>query len=148
MNGLIKTTLRYSLFMLLILFGKLAHADFYIVVNANNPQQNMTKKEVVNLFMGRSRGFSNGDFALVFDLPRDDPNSAAFYKALTGWSMAQVNSYWSRLMFSGQSMPPQPLPNEKAMIDILKRNPSGIGWLSEAPEDDSLRAILVLKELP
>lgn len=128
------------------MFGKMAHADFYIVLHASNPQESMTKKEVVNLFMGRSRGFPNGGFALVFDLPRDDPNSADFYKALTGWSMSQVNSYWSRLMFSGQSMPPQPLPNEKAMIEILKRNPSGIGWLSKAPEDNSLRTILVLKD--
>ena len=100
------------------------------------------------MFMGRSRSFGNGEFALVFDLPRDNPRRAAFYLALTGMSPAQVNSYWARLMFSGQSMPPQPLPDETSMIDIVKRNPSALGWLSKEPTDKQLRTLLVLKESP
>ncbi|WP_041713835.1 hypothetical protein [Paraglaciecola sp. T6c] len=124
-----------------------ARADFYIVAHSSNQQQSLSQKEAVNLFMGRSRAFANGEFALVFDLPRSKPVSGAFYRALTGLSMAQVNSYWSRLMFSGQNMPPQPLPNERAMIDIIKRNPSAIGWLTSVPKDENLRVLLILKEL-
>lgn len=123
-----------------------AHADFYLVVRADNAQRTLTQKEAVDLFMGRSRSFSNGEFALVFDLPRDSPQRAAFYQELTGMSPAQVNSYWSRLMFSGQSMPPQPLPDETAMVEIVKRNPSAIGWLTTAPTDRQLRTLLVIKE--
>jgi hypothetical protein len=129
-------------------FAGHAHADLYIVVHAGNPLRSLTQKEAVDLFMGRSRAFANGDFALIFDLPRDSPQRTAFYLALTGMSQAQVNSYWSRLMFSGQSMPPQPLPDETAMIDIVKRNPSAIGWLSKEPTDKQVRTVLVLKESP
>lgn len=125
-----------------------ACADFYVVVQSGNAQKSLTEKEAVELFMGRSREFANGDFALVFDLPRDSPQRAAFYKALTGMSAAQVNSYWSRLMFSGQSMPPQALPDEQAMVSIVKRNPSAIGWLAKEPNDKGLRVLLVLKEVP
>ena len=121
-----------------------AHADFYLVVQVNNPQHTLSQKEAVDLFMGRNRAFANGDFALVFDLPRDNPQRAAFYQALTGMNPAQVNSYWSRLMFSGQSMPPQPLPDETARADIVKRNPSALG---KEPVDRQLRVLLVLKEL-
>ena len=123
-----------------------ARADFYIVVHAGNPQRALTQKEAVDLFMGRSRAFANGDFALMFDLPRDHPRRAAFYQALTGMSVAQVNSYWSRLMFSGQSAPPQALPDEAAMTGILKRNPSALGWLSKEPADAGLRTLLVIRE--
>lgn len=98
--------------------------------------------------MGRRRAFDNGDFALVFDLPRGAETRDAFYLSLTGMSPAQVNSYWSRLMFSGQSMPPQALPDESAMVDIIKRNPSAVGWLSKEPADKSLRTLLVLKAEP
>ena len=123
-----------------------ARADFYIVVHATNPQRTLTQKEAVDLFMGRSRAFANGDFALIFDLPRDNPRRAAFYQSLTGMSVAQVNSYWSRLMFSGQSAPPQSLPDETAMIGILRRNPSALGWLSKEPTEPGLRTVLVIKE--
>jgi len=123
-----------------------AHADIFVVVPAASAVKSMTQKEVVDLYMGRSRAFAGGDFALPFDLPRDHPGRAAFYQALTGMGPAQINSYWSRLMFSGQVMPPQPLPGEAAMADLVKRNPSAIGYLLQEPTDKGLRVVLVLKE--
>jgi hypothetical protein len=125
-----------------------AHADFYIIVAADNHQKDLTQGEAINLFMGRTRAFTNGHFAQVFDLPRDNPNRLGFYRALTGMSLAQVNSYWARLMFAGQSMPPQALPDEAAMIDLVKHNQNGIGWISVAPTDKGLRALLILKDAP
>ena len=127
-------------------FAHRAHADFYIVVQVNNPQPALTKEQAVDLYMGRVRAFANGDFALVLDLPRSSPKHAAFYWSLTGMTPAQVNSYWSRLMFSGQTLPPQPLPDEATMIDIVKHNSSAIGWLSREPADKQLRTLLVIKE--
>lgn len=131
---------------LLALASLPAQADFHLVVNATNPVHALTQRQAVELYMGRSRSFPGGDFALVFDLPRDHPRRAAFYRALTGMSAAQVNSYWSRLMFAGQSMPPQPLPDEAAMLDLVRRNPSALGWLEHAPADKGLRVVLVLKD--
>lgn len=128
--------------------GGCAHADYYIVVNSSSSVTELTPKGVVDLYMGRARAFPNGDVALVFDLPRDDPKRAGFYTALTGMNPSQVNSYWSRLMFSGQSMPPQSMPDEATLIDIVKRNPSAIAWLSSEPSNPKLRTVLVIKELP
>jgi hypothetical protein len=131
-----------------LLHAPSVRADFYVVVQANNPQPALTKKQALDLFMGRSRSFTNGDFALIFDLAHSNPKRAAFYRSLTGMSLAQINSYWSRLMFSGQSMPPQPLPDEATMAEIVKRNPNALGWLSSEPTDKQLRVVLVLKEAP
>ena len=125
--------------------GASARADIYVVVPATSPVHAMTQKEVVDLYMGRSRAFPGGDIALPFDLPRDNPGHAAFYEALTGLGQAQINSYWSRLMFSGQTMPPPALPTEAAMADVVKRNPSAIGYLLQEPTDKALHVVLVLK---
>jgi hypothetical protein len=148
MAAMLRRLLRIAWPLLLLATAVSARADFYIVVHASNPQRSLTQKEAVDLFMGRSRAFANGDFALIFDLPRDHPRRAAFYQALTGMSVAQVNSYWSRLMFSGQSVPPQSLPDEAAMASILRRNPSALGWLSREPGEPGLRVVLVIKESP
>jgi hypothetical protein len=123
-----------------------AHADVFVVVPATSAVKTMTQKEVVDIYMGRARAFAGGEFALPFDLPRDHPGRAVFYQALTGMGPAQINSYWSRLMFSGQVMPPQPLPSEAAMADLVKRNPSAIGYLLQEPADKGLHVVLVLKE--
>jgi hypothetical protein len=129
-----------------LLWAAPVRADIFLIVQAANPLKALTQKEAVDLYTGRSRAFGNGEFALMFDLPRDSPQRAAFYQALTGMSLAQINSYWSRLMFSGQTMPPQGLPNEQAMVDIVRRNPSAIGYLTQEPSDKTVRVVLVLKE--
>jgi hypothetical protein len=49
-------------------------------------------------------------------------------------------------MFSGQTMPPQPLPSEATVLDVVKRNPSAIGYLGQEPGDAGVRVVLVLKE--
>lgn len=123
-----------------------AQADVYVVVPATSTVKSMTQKEVVDLYMGRTRAFPGGEFALPFDLPREHAGRAAFYLALTGMGPAQVNSYWSRLMFSGQTMPPQSVADEAAMIDIVKRTPGAVGWVRKEPADKQLRVLLVLKE--
>jgi len=121
-----------------------ARAEVYLVVHAASPIQSLTRKEAIDLFTGRTRAFPNGDFAELFDLPRDSRQRALFYRTLTGMSLAQINSYWSRLMFSGQNMPPQPLATEQAVIETLRRNPGALGYLTVAPVDPGLRTVLVL----
>ena len=37
-------------------------------------------------------------------------------------------------------------PAETAMVEIVKRNPSAIGWLTKATTDRQLRTLLVIKE--
>ena len=96
--------------------------------------------------MGRNRAFRNGDFAQVYDLPRDSVQRAEFYQHLTGMGPAQVNSYWARLMFSGQTMPPHSVADEATMIETVKRKPGAIGWVRKDPADKQLRVLLVIKE--
>ena len=138
-------------FLLVVLFSSLivtarARADYYIVVNADNPQAALTSSEALNIYMGRSRAFSNGGLAVVFDLSRDSPKREGFYRALTGLSLAQITSYWARLVFSGRTLPPQAVPDEAAMVRAVSHNANALGWLSSAPTDKALHTVLVLKE--
>lgn len=121
-------------------------ADMYVVVNAGNAVPALTQKEALDLFMGRNRHFANGLKAQTFDLARTSPERETFYRLLTGMDMAQVNSYWSRLMFSGQTLPPQLLASEDAMVEALRRSPGAIGYLPRPPADKSLAVVLVLKD--
>jgi ABC-type phosphate transport system substrate-binding protein len=132
--------------ILTLLFPWHAFADVFVVVNAANPVRSLSAEEVAALYLGRSRAFPSGEFALVFDQPRDSALRQQFFKLVANMAIGQVNTYWSRLMFSGQEMPPQPLPNEQAVIDIVRRNPGAIGYVSTPPKDPGLRIVLQIKE--
>lgn len=123
-----------------------AHADLYVVVNASNPVREMSHDQVQDLFMGRARSFPGGGTVLPLDQARNGPTRAVFYRLLTGMDMAQVNAHWARLMFSGQGLPPLPLPTEAAVVDVVRHNPAAIGYLDQAPADRTLQVVLVLKE--
>ena len=132
--------------ILALLFPWQAFADVFVIVNAANPVHSMSAEEVAALYLARSRVFPSGEFALVFDQPRDSALRQQFFKQVAHMAIGQVNTYWSRLMFSGQEMPPQQLPNEQAVMDIVRRNPGAIGYISTPPKEPGLRVVLQLKE--
>lgn len=129
-----------------LVFAPLAHADFYLIVQAANPQPALTRKEAVDLYMGRTRAFPRGEVAKVYDLPRDSARRDDFYQSLTGMGPAQVNSYWARLMFSGRTMPPLSVADEAAMVQAVRQDPHALGWVSRPPDDRQVRIVLVIKD--
>ncbi len=141
-----KAPVRHLLALAVAALAPLAHADFYLIVQAANPQPALTQREAVGMFMGRNRAFHSGEVAQVYDLPRDSTQRAEFYQRLTGMGPAQINSYWARLMFSGQTMPPYAVQDEAAMVAVVKSNANAIGWVRKEPNDKALRVLLVLKE--
>jgi hypothetical protein len=60
-------------------------------------------------------------------------------------TQAQLNSYWSRLMFTGQVMPPQTIGSEAAMLEMVRRNPGAIGYVGQEPQDKGVRVVLTIK---
>jgi len=123
-----------------------ARGDIFVIVNPANPVNALTQKEVLDIYMGRKRAFPSGEYVLSFDQARDGVVREQFYRMLTGMSLSQVNGYWSRLMFTGQLLPPQPLPDDSAVLDVVRRNPGAIGYVETPPEDSSVTVILVLKQ--
>lgn len=124
----------------------LATAEIAVIVNVANPVRQLTQTEVADLYLGRSRTFPGGEYALVFDLPREAPLRERFFSSVAGMNPQQVNAYWSRLMFTGQVLPPQALPNDRAVLDIVRRNPGAIGFVKTEGLDSSVRVVLTLKE--
>lgn len=136
----------YTLLCAVLLAPTFARADIAVIVNAANPVKQLSVQQVSDLYLGRARAFPGGEYALVFDLPREDALREKFFTKLAGMSPQQVNAYWSRLMFTGQVLPPQPMPNDRAVLDIVRRNPGAIGYVKADEIDASVRVVLTVKE--
>ena len=138
-----------ALFKLLLvgaLWPTVCWSDVYVIASAKSPLTAISARELQSLYMGRTRAL--GDMALTrpIDLPTAAPARNAFYKAVTGMGPAQVNSYWARLMFSGQTLPPVMVASETALLSQLLMEPSAIGYSASPPKDDRFRVLTVLKE--
>lgn len=124
-----------------------AHADIAVIVHAANPVQSLTTRQVAELYLGRTRTFDSGQYAVVIDREREDPLRSRFFKDISGMSIGQVTAFWSRLQFTGQVQPPQRLDGDTAVLDFVRHHPSAIGYVDTAILDDpKVKTVLLLHE--
>lgn len=124
-----------------------AQADIAVIVHATNPVQHMTSRQVAELYLGRTRTFDSGQYAVVIDRGREDPLRGRFFKDISGLSAGQVTAYWSRLQFTGQVQPPQSLQGDAAVLEFVRRNPAAIGYVNASDTADAkVKTVLVLPE--
>lgn len=118
-------------------------AEIIVIGNVDNDVTTLTKKQVQELFMGRRRTFLNGMRALPLDMVA---LRAKFYKKLTQRPIEQINAYWARLMFSGQSSPPILKSGQQAVIDAVKKTKGAIAYIeSEKITDTHIKLLFSFK---
>lgn len=129
--------------LLVLFYSHTLWADMVIIGNVNNGLDTMTKKQVVDVFMGRTRLLPNGSFAL----PLDEPSlRTLFYNELTDRPIEQIDAYWARIMFSGQATPPMKMPDTQAVIKVVKENKGAIGYVdSDVITNSGVRILFNLK---
>ncbi|HET6788847.1 MAG TPA: hypothetical protein VFH49_12845 [Aquabacterium sp.] len=117
-----------------------------VVVSNKMPTPTMTNKDVADLYLGRTRHLSNGQMVVPLDNPAAAPIRARFYKALTGKAITDINAYWARLLFTGQSSPPQPMADTSALLDAVRTTPGAIAYVdqSQVPNAEAMGLKVIL----
>lgn len=128
-----------------------AGADVVVIVHRDNPLQAMTAREVSDLYLGRARSFGNSEkkalaSASIYEQSEDSPLRETFFRSLNGMTIKQLNAYWARLRFSGEVLPPEALPDSRAVVEAVKRDRNGIGYVHSSEVNDSVKIVLRLKE--
>ncbi|MBQ4840081.1 MULTISPECIES: hypothetical protein [Pseudoalteromonas] len=115
--------------------------DIVIVVNKHNPIEYIEKRQLIDMYMGKYLAFPNGHIAVTLDYKKEHALRSAFFLALTGRNIAQINAYWSRVKFSGKASPPQAYPSIAAIIDKVVTTPSAIAYIPASAVTDELKVV-------
>ncbi|MEO8755571.1 MAG: hypothetical protein ABI624_23145 [Casimicrobiaceae bacterium] len=116
-------------------------ADLVVITNIGSGVEKLTHDEAVNIFMGRFRKLPSGMAALPVD---DGVEKAAFYRALLGKELPEIQSYWARLVFSGQGSPPRQMENSAEVIEIVANNRGAIGYVDRKKVTPQVKVVLDL----
>lgn len=133
-----------SVFWLLVQPAAELRAELVVVVNARCGVAAMTRNEVINVFFGRNRQYFNGAEAQPVDLSDNHPDRARFYGLLVGKDLSEVNSYWSRQVFSGRMQPPAKVGSAEDVLKWVVAHPGGIGFVDLAKADARVRVVYEL----
>lgn len=133
--------IRSIILLLLLIFAPLTSAEMIIIAHPDSSVDKLSKKQLIDLYMGKVRHLPNGDKVKPLDQADDSEERKEFYYALTGKSLAQVNAYWARLIFVGRAVPPKTLDSSEKIIQTISENPASIGYISKSDLVEGVKVI-------
>lgn len=135
-------TLLMTSALLLVSLCRPASAEPVVVVNVASMVHQLSQDDVVNIFLGRYRSLPGGGTALPIDQPESSPLRAEFYRKLVNKNLNEINAYWSRLVFSGKTSPPQQASSAAEVVLFMARNPDGIAYVERDQVDKRMRIVM------
>jgi len=120
--------------------------ELAVVVGRDSPVKALTPKQISDLYLGRTRAVDMGAQLKMLELARDSELRKTFFQRLNGMPIRQVNAYWARLQFTGEVQPPVALPDSRAVLAMLRKDPHSIGYVEMAAVDGSVRTLLELND--
>ena len=127
-------------------FSVAAREPLVVVVNKDNPIEQLSRSELIDLFMGKYVAFPNDVLAIPVELNGEHKVKAEFYQSLVGMSLSRVNAYWSRLHFTGRKRSAVFQANEGEVIDFILSNEQAIGYMPQSLATDNLKVVYILNE--
>lgn len=132
---------RYWFFFLILSFVKSGFADdFAVVVGPGSPIMKLERQQVANIFLAKTTRAENGEKLKPIELI-DSKLRSSFYSTVTSKSLAQVNSYWTVLIFTGKGKPPFAQENKDQIIQALNNDPNSIAYLAFNDIPENLRVV-------
>lgn len=132
------------LVLLMAGIGLPAQEPLAVVVNLESGVTQLSREEVINLFMGRQKRLGAGLSVQPVDQVKPPETWTRFYKLLVNKDLSEINAYWSRLFFSGQSQPPRKAQSAEEVLALVATNKGAIGFVEKGKVDKRVRVVLVL----
>ena len=142
MNSLLKTVLETLIISAILLLSvSVAKAEVALVVSVDSKLTTYDEHAISSLYLAKIKTLPEVGRIVPMDLPEDNPTKKAFYLGLMKKSPDQIRSYWSRLIFTGQSSPPEVMADDQEMAHFIHRNPDTIGYVDSSSVNDTLRVL-------
>lgn len=117
-----------------------------VVVNSNSQTVSLSKKELIDIYMGRFKKFPNGESVTPLDFNSGNKQRQAFYEMLVGKSERKINAYWSRLLFSGRATPPQKAESTAEMIAIIQSDHNALAYMQINDVTQGMKIVYEFKQ--
>lgn len=121
------------------------HADLAIIVNPNSPVAELSVDEVADLFLSKATRTAEGFKVIPIDQSEGGAARREFYERVVKKSPAQLNSYWSRLIFTGKGRPPFAVTDDAEVLEFVATNPSMLGYVAVESVNDQVKVVLIVQ---
>lgn len=132
-----------ALGLLLVVASGAACADVVPVVSSKSHVHGLSRNQVVDIFLGRTNRFPNGEPAVPIDQAEGSEVRDVFYLQFANRSASQLKAYWSKIVFTGKGEPPREVSPSERVKRVLAENPHFIGYIERAEVDANVKVVLL-----
>jgi len=119
--------------------------DLVLIVHPASGVERLNRDQAINIFMGRYRKLPSGILAFPIDIGSQSEERKRFYSLLVRKDLAEVDAYWARLVFSGQTSPPLQVPDGPTAVQLVASNRSAIAYVDRAHVNGKVRIVSTVK---
>lgn len=101
----------------------------------------LTREQVSDLFLGKSKQLPDGTKVVVFDHKDREVIKGEFYRKVTNMTLDQLKIYWAKVEFTAQTFPPLSYAGDQAVKRLVSHTVGGIGYIEEGSVDDSVKVL-------
>jgi ABC-type phosphate transport system substrate-binding protein len=123
-----------------------ARAELVVIARADSSIGRLSRQEIINIYMGRYRKLKDGTFATPLDIAGESPERQYFYRQLLDKTLAEINAYWARLVFSGKTTAPDQVGSQREVLERVARDPSVIGYVEKNNLNARVKVVYEFKD--
>ncbi len=136
-----RVTTLCAVFALAVTAPPRVSAQLAVVVNRNNPVQNISFDELRRIYLGQKSRFSNGEAVVLVEFPA---RGAVFYEKLLGISNDLFRRHWIALVFRGEDLaPPKAFSSAELLKQFIADNAGAIGFMDVGVADQSVKILTI-----
>lgn len=125
----------------IILFATVSYAQIIVVVNYENPIEDISLLELKQMYLGEIISFSNGERVV---LAEHADLKEMFCETILDLSLLQFKKHWMRLIFSGNnSTAPTAFENLKKLKNYIIDNKGAIAFVNLTDVDKHLKILTI-----
>ena len=133
---------RATLFTVAVSGATASSAEVVVVVSARSTVSSLTAAQITKIFLGKTNIFPDGSNAVPLDQAEGAEVRSEFYAKVTNKDAAQLNAYWSKIIFAGDGQQPKVVSGNAGVRKAVASNPNAIGYIDRSAVDDSVKVLL------
>jgi hypothetical protein len=140
-----KEVLRFFIFgmvwVLLAIVGRPAEGASIIIANKDLGVQDIAKRDLQKVFLGRSSEF--GGKRVVLATLRDGKSHKEFTESYLQMTPQQFTNHWRKIVFSGTGKEPHSFESESELVAFVSKTPGAIGYISSGSSPTGVKMLKV-----
>ncbi|MBF0207492.1 MAG: hypothetical protein HQK53_11450 [Oligoflexia bacterium] len=118
--------------------GSLLAKSVAIITNKDNSAASIEKGALEKVYTGR-------DVDSFLPVDQSGAIKEVFYKEVTNKNIAQINQLWGQIVFTGKGSKPPELDGDAAVINWVKSNNKGLGYVEKSAAGADVKTLLTLE---